>query len=111
MKDYTRTLTARHPGTCQHCKGAIVPGDKIARKQNRNGWHARGWNHARCEVTWLCDGRTIQGSGGVALYVAINAEGERVGDNRESVLGGIAEYAPDANVRANAQAAYEDLPF
>jgi hypothetical protein len=106
-KDTTRVLTARYATTCATCREPIEVGEKIARKENANGWKARGWNHARCEVTWLCDGRTIEGSGGVALHVAINALGERVGDNRPGVLGGIAEYAPTGSARAAARDAIE----
>jgi len=109
MKDHTVTREARFAGTCAVCREPIAVGEKIARKENRNGWKARGWNHARCEITWLCDDRTIEGSGGVALYVALNALGERVGDNRPGVLGGIAEYAPDGAARAAARDAIESI--
>jgi len=110
MKDSTRTTTARFAGTCGVCREAIEVGEPIARKENRgSGWKARGWNHARCEVTWLCDGRIIPGSGGVALYMAVNALGEVVGDNSGSVLAGIAEYAPDGKARADARDGLEAL--
>lgn len=113
MADITRKITARRPGTCSVCRQPIEVGDAIARKERQGGGWAGRWNHARCEVTWLVDGRTIRGSGGVALRVAINALGERVGDNRESVLGGIAEYAPDGKARADARDAMRDadIPF
>lgn len=109
MKDHTRVIVARYAGTCATCRQPIEVGEKVARKENRNGWKARGWNHARCEVTWLCDGRMIPGSGGVGLFVAVNALGERVGDNSLSVLGGIAQYAPDGVARADARDGIEQL--
>lgn len=103
MRDTTVTRTARYPGSCSVCREPFAAGEKIARKENRgSGWQASRWNHARCEVTWLCDGRAIPGGGGVILRVALNALGERVGDNAESVLAGIAEYAPDGRARAEA---------
>lgn len=108
-RDHTRTMTARYAGTCGACGEPIEPGEKIARKENANGWKARRWNHARCEITWLCDGRAIPGGGGTILRVAINALGERVGDNAESVLAGIAEYAPDGKARADARDGLETL--
>lgn len=113
MADITRKRDALYPGTCSVCREPFAAGEKIARKERRGGGWAGKWNHARCEVTWLCDGRMIPGSQGVALYVGINALGERVGDNRPNVLGGIGAYAPDGKARADARDAMRDadIPF
>lgn len=109
MKDSRRIITARHPGTCPTCREPIEAGEKICQTINHGSGYRGRWNHARCHVAWLCDGRMIPGSQGVALYVGINALGERVGDNTQSVLGGIAAYAPDGMARARARDGAREL--
>jgi hypothetical protein len=69
-------ITARTNSTCGRCGGAIAPGDRIEKVEEKNGrwsksygkWLRRArryWRHIDCMVGQpcpLCDGRLIAGS-------------------------------------------------
>src|SRR5262245_45393967 len=101
MKDSRRTIKAKLAGKCPACQEPIQVGDSITQTFNPRTGYKEAWKHSKCHLVWLCDGRTIPGSGGVGLYVAINGLGEKVATNAEGVLDGIATYAPDGMARAD----------